>query len=239
MASRFGLLKKARSYYRDFDYPKAVEILDTKFFEDDAIAHYILGEIYTYGNKRETKLRSDIRKAMQHYKHSSELGYNKASHEVATNYELGIGVKTSYNMAAKYYLKAIEQGHIVAKYDLADLYIDHFPEKIPEAIRLLEEIIIDKEYEGLACAKLGKVYLRGTGVEKDFQKAKQWFEQGLKYNNTNCNMELSYLYFYGLGVEKDLKKALSFVEQAGEDHILYEEVKQAIEKEITSPGTLH
>lgn len=239
MASRFGLLKKSRKYYRDFDYPKAVEILDTDFFKCDAIAHFILGEIYTYANKPDTKMRSDLRKAMMHFKKSSELGYKEASHEVARNYEMGSGVKTSYNMASKYYLKAIEQGHIVAKYDLADIYIDYFPEKTPEAICLLEEIIADKEYESLACLKLGKLYLRGTGVKKDYQKAKQWFEQGLEYNSYNCSMELSYLYFYGLGVEKDLNKALELVEQAGEEHILYEEMKDAIEKEIASPSTIH
>ncbi len=239
MTSRFSLLKKARRYYRNLDYPKAVEILETKFFEDDPIAHYILGEIYTYGNKRETKLSGDIRRAMKHFKRSSELGYKEASHEVAKNYELGIGVKASHNMASKFYLEAIKQGHVVAKYDLADLYIDHLPEKIPEAIRLLEEIITDKEYEGLACLLLGRLYLRGNGVEKDYKKARQWFESGLEYKNYNCSMELSYLYFYGLGVEKDLKKALALVEQAGEDHMLYEEVKEAIEKEITSPRSIH
>ena len=239
MTSRFGLLKQARRHYRNLDYPKAVEILDTEFFEDDAIAHYILGEIYTYGNIRETKLRSDIHRAMEHYKRSSDLGYKEASYEVAKNYELGDGVKTSYKMASKYYLKAIKQGHIVAKYDLADLYIDHFPEKINEAIGLLKEVITDNEYEGLACAKLGRIYLRGTGVEKDYQKAKQWFEQGLAYENYNCSMDLSYLYFYGLGVEKNLKKALALVEQAGEEHLLYDEVKEAIEKEIASPSTIH
>ena len=52
-------------------------------------------------------------------------------------------------------------------------------------------------------------------------------------------MDLSYLYFYGLGVEKNLNKALALVEQAGEDHMLYEEVKEAIEKEIASPSTIH
>lgn len=239
MSSRFGLLKKARMHYRDLDYPKAVEILDSEFFENDAIAHYMLGEIYTYGNKRETKLRSDIRKAMKHYKRSSELGYNEASYEVAKNYEMGEGVKTSYNMASKFYLKAIEQGHVVAKYHLADLYIDHFPEKIPEAIALLKEIITNKEYEGLACVKLGRLYLRGTGVEKDYQMAKQWFEQGIEYDNYNCCMDLSYLFVYGLGVEKDLNRALELVEQAGEEHMHYEEVKEAIEKEIASPNTKH
>ena len=239
MTARFSLLKKARKHYRNLDYPQAIEILDTEFFKDDAIAHYILGQIYTYANKRETNLRSDIVKAMKHFKHSSELGYKEASYEIAQNYELGIGVKTSHNMASKFYQKAITQGHIIAKYHLADLYVDHFPEKTTYSIELLQEIITDKEYEGLACSKLGKIYLLGTGINKDYQKAKKWFEKGLEFENYNCAMDLSYLYFYALGVEKNLKKALLLVEQAGEDHILYEEVKEAIEQEIASPNILH
>jgi len=205
MSKRFGLLKKARKYYRKLDYPKAIEILDTSFFVNDAIAHYILGEMYQYGNKRETSLKRDPRQAMKHFKKSSELGYREASYEIARKYETGDGVKESYNKAREYYLMAIKQGHIIAKYDLADLYIDYFPEKIPEAINLLEDIIQDGEYEDLACSKLGKLYLRGNGVEKDFQKAKAWFEKGLKHNSSSCSMEISYLYFYGLGVDKDLK----------------------------------
>lgn len=239
MKSRFGLLKEARKYYRKLDYPQAVEILDTEFFKDDAIAHFMLGQIYTYGNKRETNLRSDVRKAMNHFKRSSELGYDEASYEVARNYYFGTGVKQSYNMAAKFYIKAIEQGHIIAKYYLADLYIDHFPDKILDAIALLKEVIQDKEYESHACLKLGRLYQRGKGVEQDYPKAREWFEKGLEYDSYNCSMDLSYLYFYGLGVNKDLNKALVYVEMAGEEHILYDEVKEMIEKEIASPSTIH
>lgn len=239
MASRFGLLKKARRYYRKQDYPKAVNILDSEFFANDAIAHFILGQIYTYGNKRETNLASDVRKAMKHFKLSSEMGYAEASYEVANNYELGSGVKTSYNMAKKYYQKAIEQGHIVSKYYLADLYIEHFPKNIVDAICLLEEVIAQKEYEGHACLKLGRIYLRGKTGETDYVKARQWFEKGQEYQSKNCCMDLAYIYFYGLGVSKDLHKALELVEIAGADHILYDEIKETIEKEIAIPGTIH
>ena len=235
MSKRFGLLKKARKYYRDLDYPKALEILDTEFFKDDAIAHFILAQMYTYGNKRDTGLKRDTKLAMKHYKRSSELGYAEASYEVANNYELGDGVKQSNNKAVEYYLLAIEQGHIVSKYYLADMYLDHYPEKITDATSLLEEVISDGEYEGLACAKLGKLYLRGKGVTQDYIKAMQWFEKGESYQHSSCFMELSYMYFNGLGVDKDLQRALEYVEKAGEDHIAYEDAKEAIKNEISSP----
>lgn len=239
MSKRFGLLKKARKYYRQLDYPPAIEILDTDFFKNDAIAHYILGEMYSYGSKRETNLKRDARKAMKHFKRSSELGYREASVEIARSYEVGDGVKESRNQAAKYYLIAIEQGHIVSKYKLADLYIDYFPEKISDAITLLKEIINDGEYEDLACAALGKIYLKGKNVDKDYQKAKAWFEKGVEYEHSSCYMDLSFMYFFGLGVGKDLNKALELVELAGEDHISYEEAKEAIENEMASPRTVH
>lgn len=239
MTSRFGLLKKARKYYRDLDYPSAVEILESDVFSDDPIAHYMLGEIYAYGSKRETGLGRDARRSVKHFKASSKLGYSRASYEVAQNYRLGDGVKESYNKAAEYYRLAVEQGHIIAKYDLADLYIDYFPERIPEAIELLKSIIEDGEYEGLACSKLGKLYLRGNGVEQDYKVARSWFEKGTEYQNSSSYMELGYIYFKSLGVDRDLNKALKYVELAGEEHIMYEDAKEAILKEMPHGSTQH
>lgn len=152
MSQRFGLLKRARRRFRDLDYPAACEILETEFFENDPIAHFILGEIYTYANKRETGLKADHRRALKHYKKSSDLGYNKASYEVGDCYQLGDGVKQNYNKTVEYWLTAIAQGHVIAQYYLADLYIDHFPDKIDDAIELLKRVINDGEYEDLAYA---------------------------------------------------------------------------------------
>lgn len=239
MASRFSLILKARRHYRKLEYPAAVDILESGNLENDAIAQFMLAEIYFMANKRETGLKKDMPRAIKHYKRSSELGYREASYELGEMYNDGFGVKPDYQKAAEYYLAAISQGHVIAKYSLADMYIDEMPEKIPQAIELLKQVIVDGEYEGLACAKLGKLYLRGNGVEKDLEAAKYYFEQGLQYDNSSCNMELAYLYFYGLGVEKNLHKALAYVESAGEDHVLYEEVKELIEKEISSPATRH
>ncbi len=176
---------------------------------------------------------------MKHFKESSRLGYPKASYEVAENYQLGDGVKESKKKAAEYFRLAIEQGHIIAKYSLADLYIDYFPERIPEAIELLESIIQDGEYEGLACSKLGKLYLRGNGVEQDYQVARSWFEKGTEYQNSSSYMELGYIYYQGLGVDRDLNKALKYVELAGEEYIMYEDAKAAILKEMPHGSTQH
>lgn len=239
MTSRFGLLKRARKYYRDLDYPRAVEILESDRFSDDPVAHYMLAEIYAYGSKRETGLARDARRAMKHYKEASRLGYAEASYEVAKNYQVGDGVKENQKKAAEYFRLAIEQGHVIAKYQLADVYIDYFPERIPEAIDLLESIIQDGEYEGLACTMLGRLYLRGKGVDPDYQVARAWFEKGTEYQHSSSYLELAYIYFQGLGVDRDPNRALKYVELAGDDHIMYEEAKEAILKQLPHGSWQH
>lgn len=42
------------------------------------------------------------------------------------------------------------------------------------------------------------------------------------------------MYAKGLGVDKNLDQALKYVELAGEDHLAYEDAKEAIEKEIVA-----
>ncbi|MBY0540653.1 MAG: hypothetical protein K2P52_04475, partial [Campylobacterales bacterium] len=42
-----------------------------------------------------------------------------------------------------------------------------------------------------AMANLGLMYLKGEGVEKDYTKAKEWFEQASAYDNDSANFNLA------------------------------------------------
>jgi len=62
---------------------------------------------------------------------------------------------------------------------------------------------------------LGSLYLAGTGMEQDFEKARSWFEKGAEQNDAWCNYKLGVIYSSGiLGVEKDMEKARSYYQKA-------------------------
>lgn len=61
--------------------------------------------------------------------------------------------------------------------------------------------------DGIAMEKLGRLYLQGCGVQRDYQKAIQLLEKAVKKGYLKAYEGLSEIYQKGLGVEKDINKA--------------------------------
>ncbi|GMR07344.1 MAG: hypothetical protein BMS9Abin26_0347 [Gammaproteobacteria bacterium] len=59
---------------------------------------------------------------------------------------------------------------------------------------------------------IGKFYLEGLGVEKNYGKAYEIFRSAAEQHNVTAKYYLGILYFFGMGVEKDRKKSLELFE---------------------------
>ncbi|GJJ08477.1 hypothetical protein Clacol_002695 [Clathrus columnatus] len=65
---------------------------------------------------------------------------------------------------------------------------------------------------------LGRMLLRGEGVQQDFQAALKWFDRGAEHGDRECHNGLGIMYRDGLGAKKDEKKSLtSFKIAANQD----------------------
>jgi TPR repeat protein len=62
--------------------------------------------------------------------------------------------------------------------------------------------------------QLGKMYQAGKEVEKNFEKAAQWFEKALQNRNAEAALALGVLYKNGHGVPKDYVRARELYESA-------------------------
>lgn len=61
-----------------------------------------------------------------------------------------------------------------------------------------------------AMANIGLMYLRGEGVDKDFTKAKEWFEKSAVYDNDSGTYNLALMYQSKIGVDEDIEKAIDY-----------------------------
>ncbi len=85
------------------------------------------------------------------------------------------------------------------------------------ALSIWTEEVRDKNDQ--AMANLGLMYLKGEGVEKNFTKAKEWFEEAAKYDNDSANYNLALMYQSKIGVEENLFKAIEYFRAAAKkDH---------------------
>lgn len=79
--------------------------------------------------------------------------------------------------------------------------------------------IKQKAEQGNAKAQfsLGKMYVEGKGVSKDFKKAAYWCKKAAKQGYAKAQFYLGGMYFEGEGVLKDKAKAKYWIQKAYEN----------------------
>lgn len=88
--------------------------------------------------------------------------------------------------------------------------------------------------------RLAQMYMDGTGVEQDYQKAAQWYAKAADEGNVGGISSLAALYQMGWGVEKDTTKALELYCKAGEmgdDHSQLTAAKMLIDGDEVEKDT--
>ena len=67
-----------------------------------------------------------------------------------------------------------------------------------------------------AAGYLGRMFLRGEGMEQSFEKALSWLRRGLANGDSLCQYEMGLVHLYGYGVRKDPVIAASYFKAAAD-----------------------
>lgn len=62
--------------------------------------------------------------------------------------------------------------------------------------------------------KLGDMYYYGQGVDKDYDKAFQWYTKSALQDNSDSQNMLGIMYRFGFGVDKDINKSIEYYTKA-------------------------
>lgn len=76
-----------------------------------------------------------------------------------------------------------------------------------------EDPIIAK-FGAKSAGYLGRMFLRGEGMEQSFEKAITWLKRGISNGDALCQYELGLMYLQGLGVRKDPFLAAEYFKEA-------------------------
>lgn len=126
--------------------------------------------------------------------------------------------RKNYEMAAKYYNKAIDMRNPEAMYNLALLTAKGLGVRkdFSRALELLREAAkydafdkFNRPVVGVMEAEhsIGLGYEEGTFTEKNLQMAKHWYEKAILHGNGLSANNLGLMYLNGDGVPKDFKRA--------------------------------
>ena len=99
--------------------------------------------------------------------------------------------------------------------DIARRYWSRDGKIKPDTSQFLERVA------SKAASYLGSMFLRGEGMEPNFNKARVWFRRGIENGDENCQYQMGLMYLYGLGVDADAVKASEYFGAAADkDHTL-------------------
>ncbi|CAF1935274.1 unnamed protein product [Rotaria magnacalcarata] len=129
-------------------------------------------------------------------------------------------VKQNYELAAKFYSKAVALGSAEGMYNLALLHQRGLGVQIDmqTSIRLLEQAAAQNPTMSDKCPipnvgvaeaehSLGLHYEMGVGVEMNYHKASQWYQRASDHGSSTAANNLGLMYEEGRGVSKDLVKS--------------------------------
>ncbi|MCL2590262.1 MAG: sel1 repeat family protein [Betaproteobacteria bacterium] len=136
-------------------------------------------------------------------------------------------VNLNYKEAVKWYIKAAELGHAESQYRLALLFVTGRGTEgnEREILKWINKAVESNHWETKIL--LGKIYYEGLHVEKNFEKARKLYIEGMKQQTilgddgadaaiiysyiVEAVMRLTDIYYNGRGVKQDYVEALKWI----------------------------
>lgn len=136
-------------------------------------------------------------------------GDAEAQYLLGTMYSNGKGVPEDASTATLWFLKAAEQGHMNAQYELGMLYSDGMmfgssgrtPHDFPQSIAWLRKAAAQGHAE--AQFALGFMIEKGLGTIQDSAQALKWYHKAAEQGKMEHISHLADAYAFGLGVEQN------------------------------------
>ena len=164
-------------------------------------------------NEEGTGVPRDPGQAALWYQNAATHGHARAAFRLSYLYFAGDGVPQDSSLAAAWCRVAAEGGLPYAQHVLGGLIgSNEKPDDDWEAVLWLQRAS-DQRY-AQATFELGRMYYRGQGVERSFEKAIELWEPLAEAGMPDAQASLAYVYQHGHGRDKDLDRAVRLYAEA-------------------------
>jgi uncharacterized protein len=158
----------------------------------------------------------DYGRAVAELREPAAAGDAAAQFHLGLAFALGHGVLADPAKAARWYERAARAGHAKAQVNLAIMLLDGAYDSGVDAAQRARDWLLRavQQGDGRAAHRLGLMYYRGQGVERDYSMARDWWLTGVEQGDASSAFNLGVLYRRGLGVVRDVGKTTEWWERA-------------------------
>lgn len=202
----------------DRDFVRALQWYRLAAGSGHVHSNYCAGKMHAAGEGVE----QDYRKAKERYGSAAEGKDKYAYYALGRMYETGSGVEQDDKKAVEWYARASQENVPYADYRLAQLVaIGKGTDPDKELAGILYRKALDgftKQEEQQPDAsvefRIAQMYLYGTGVEKDPEKAAEWLKKSCGQQDPRVQYELAQLYREGTLSDPSMAQAQDLYRQA-------------------------
>ncbi len=147
--------------------------------------------------------QGDFHKAFIEFMHAAKQGHTAAQYKLGDLYYFGKGVDQNYQKAFKWYRMAAEQGLSAAQNDLS------------KGLKWIRKVA--ERGEPAAQFVIGRMYLDGEGVGRDYAVALGWIGKSARNGYPPAQYHLAMMTKNGQGTEIDNNEALKWLTRAADN----------------------
>ena len=200
------------------NYEKALQWYKLAAAGKHVHSNYCIAKMYYAGEG----VAQDYREAKSRYAKAAAGMDKYAYYALGKMYDTGTGTEQNYEKAAGWYLRACQENVPYAQYRLAQLCEDgKGVEQDEEGAKLLyaealEGFLEQEKQQPDASTELriAQMYLYGTGVEPNAQKAMEWFRKSAENSEPRALYQMALFYRDGIGIEADAAHAQELFSKA-------------------------
>lgn len=193
----------------DFEEENIESFVDYEIEISDSVLEKVDQQSQYINNKKTFEKGKFILRWSPEYKKANKLIHSK---------------NPDYEKARKLLEKDAANGNVLAVYELGNIFkfgrgceidLKEAEQFYKKAYSMFEELVRDPQYhkyKGYIYYRMGKQQNQGLGVQKDYDRAKDYFEKA--GNNSYAKYSLGNMYFYGQGMDIDYAKALDHYKEA-------------------------
>ena len=199
------ILDRPAAAYADFLKDSVAPYREWREFRPYTTDEYVNGMSKRMSPKAITKRDREV----------ADNGYALAANNLGTRYAEGAGVEKDPVEAAKWFLKAAEQGELRAQFNLGMLYSSN--EDIKDSAKAAEWYRKAAESgDAWSQFNLGLMYAHGEGVPQNSAEAIEWYRKAAEQRASHAQCILGQIYSQGQSVPQDLVEAAGWYRKAAE-----------------------
>lgn len=179
------------------DDGRAKQLLEIAAVDEDTLSTMWVARVYSTGRMGypadKPRAQAIASSVISDVETMAAAGVSEAQFLMGTAYAEALGKERNDGIAANWYRRAADNGHVLAAHNMGNIYLSGTGVSQDDALAVFWWTQAALAGDAIVQYRLGQMYEQGRGVELDLEKAVSWYQDSARRGNSNAEIALERL----------------------------------------------